>query len=219
VVNDANDTDTIEVSGSSSNGWTPIDFYLDVNGNGVYDSGTDTALTNTNGSGGVDTGALPDSVSNPGNNDVDILACLTVPAATTNGTTDDLTVNVESAADSNETGQAVDTTTVSAPALTVSKAVSPTGNQPPGTTLTYTITISNAAGSGQANNVVLTDPIPTNTTYVGSSITQDAAARGDGTADGDNADHNVTTAGAVTVTVGNMAGGTSTTITFQVTID
>ncbi len=73
-------------------------------------------------------------------------------------------------------------------------------------------------GTGTATNVVLSDAIPTNTTYVAGSITQDAAAKTD-IVDGDNADHNGTTAGAVTVTIGSLASSASTTITFQVTIN
>ncbi len=51
------------------------------------------------------------------------------------------------------------------PLLTLTKSVSPTGTFRPGETLTYTLTLTND-GTGPATNVVVNDPIPTNTTYV-----------------------------------------------------
>ncbi len=109
----------------------------------------------------------------------------------------------------------IDTT---APTISVVKSVSPAGNQPPGTTLTYTVVVTNS-GTGAASSVVLTDPIPANTTYVAGSITQDGAGRSDA-ADADNADYNVTNPGKVTVTIGALAAsGGTTTLTFQMTIN
>jgi uncharacterized repeat protein (TIGR01451 family) len=84
--------------------------------------------------------------------------------------------------------------------------------------LTYTVVVTNN-GTGAANNVVLTDPIPANTTYQAGTITYNAAARTDGGGD-DNADYNATNPGQVTVDIGSLAaaGGTAT-VTFQVRID
>lgn len=48
----------------------------------------------------------------------------------------------------------------------------------PGAVLTYRITVS-ASGSGTASNVVVTDPLPPELTYVPGSITVDGAARTD----------------------------------------
>jgi uncharacterized repeat protein (TIGR01451 family) len=83
--------------------------------------------------------------------------------------------------------------------------------------LTYTVTVTNN-GTGAAQLVVLTDPVPANTTYQPGTITQDGASRTDG-ADADNADYDVTNAGEITVDIGTLASGASTTITFQVMID
>jgi hypothetical protein len=67
--------------------------------------------------------------------------------------------------------------------------------------------------------VVLTDPIPTNTTYQAGTITYNAAARTDA-GDVDNADFNVTNAGQITVSLGVLAsGGGTATVTFQVVIN
>ena len=53
--------------------------------------------------------------------------------------------------------------------LTISKTVSPIGNQPPGTELTYTVTVTNT-GSGVAKTVVITDLVPQYTTFNAGSI-------------------------------------------------
>lgn len=216
VTNLGNTTDTIDVATASSEGWTVV-VYLDVNGNGVYDAGTDTPLTDSNGNATPDTGPLPDNVTSPGNEAVEILVCVSVPAGTADGTVDTTTIDVASDNDPGQTDAATDTTTIDAPSLGVVKSVSPTGDQPPGTVLTYTVVITNN-GSGVANNVVLSDPVPAFTTYQAGSITQDAAGRSDA-ADADNADFGATTANAVTVSVGTMASGASTTISFSVQID
>jgi uncharacterized repeat protein (TIGR01451 family)/fimbrial isopeptide formation D2 family protein len=57
---------------------------------------------------------------------------------------------------------AEDVTVLGLPNLVLNKSVSPTGTQPPGTELTYTIDFTNNGGS-PARNIVLTDPIPSNT--------------------------------------------------------
>ncbi|MDH3626292.1 MAG: DUF11 domain-containing protein [Acidobacteriota bacterium] len=216
VSNNGNDAGIIDIATSSSQGFT-VTVYEDVNTNGTYESGTDTLLTDTGGSADVDTGILPDSVSSPGNNSIEILVCIAVPAGTADGTVDATDIDIASVNDPGATDSATDTTTVQSPDLGVVKSVSPVGNQPPGTTLTYTIVVTNN-GAVDALNIVLTDPVPANTTYVGSSITQDAATRTDG-ADGDNADHDDTNAGEVTVAIGTLASGASTTIVFEVMID
>jgi uncharacterized repeat protein (TIGR01451 family) len=50
------------------------------------------------------------------------------------------------------------TVTVARPSLTVSKGVVPSGTQPPGTDLTYTITVTNG-GTSNANSAVLIDSL------------------------------------------------------------
>ena len=87
--------------------------------------------------------------------------------------------------------------------------VSPGGNQPiPGATITYTIEIG-IQGSGIAQGVVVTDPFPTDTTYVPGSLGVIPAPMG-------------TAVGATNVTInfGDLTSGAGTqTITFDVTID
>ena len=116
------------------------------------------------------------------------------------------------------------TTTVTAPVLTITKTVSPTGNQPPGTELTYQATVTNV-GTGVATSVVISDIVPQYTTYVAGSIKTGATAgslvaRTDAS-DGDGGRYDagtdvVTAGGAGVLSLG--AGGTWV-LEFKVTID
>lgn len=89
------------------------------------------------------------------------------------------------------------------------------GNQPvSGATITYTLTVT-PSGSATAGNVVVTDPVPANTTFVNGSLLLNGTAVGAGTGD-----YNVTAPGAVTVKLGSVAGSASAqVIKFQVTIN
>ncbi|HMF57392.1 MAG TPA: isopeptide-forming domain-containing fimbrial protein, partial [Pyrinomonadaceae bacterium] len=80
---------------------------------------------------------------------------------TTNGTT---TASYDPASSTGE-----DVTVVSPPNVGLVKSVSPSGTQPPGTDLTYTIAFTNAGGRA-ATSLVVTDPIPSSTDFkVGSA--------------------------------------------------
>jgi uncharacterized repeat protein (TIGR01451 family) len=197
LTNNGNEDDTIEVVTTSSEGWT-VTVYEDVNGDGAYDAG-DTVLVNTNGANGVDSGVMAADAT------MDIVVCVSVPAGAANGTVDTTDIDIASALDPTQTDSATDTTTIQAPALSVVKSVAPVGDQPPGTTLTYTVVITNN-GNGDALNIVLTDPIPANTTYVAGSASTTQGS--------------ITATAPVTADIGTLAasGGTAT-VTFQVTID
>lgn len=87
----------------------------------------------------------------------------------------------------------------------------------PGAILTYTIT-ANVTGSGTAAAVVITDPIPTNATYVANSLKLNSAALSDAS-DGDVGSVGGTPA-TVTVGLGDMTSATPVqTISFDVTIN
>lgn len=75
-----------------------------------------------------------------------------------------------------------------------------------GETLTYTIVLTNETGAA-ADNVIFTDNLPPNITYVGSSLTSTA-----GTPDASGAP-------LLSVDVGTMAISATETITFQATVD
>ena len=209
VTNGGNGTDRIDLTAVSSNGWVTA-LYADNDSSGSFTAG-DTLLNDTDGDLVVDTGLI-------GMNGISrIIAAVTVPAGTASGTVDTMIVTGTSSLNVAVSDIATDTTTVSAPDMTVVKGVAPSGPQPPGTVLTYTITVTNN-GSGAAVAVVLTDPIPANTTYVPGSITLGGVGKTDVALD-DEADFNLTTGGAITVSIGGLAPGGSAVVTFQVTID
>lgn len=88
-----------------------------------------------------------------------------------------------------------------------------------GSTILYTIKAT-PTGLTSLNSAVVTDPIPANTTYVPGSLTLNGTALGDGVADGDPGDFNITTPGAITVDLGALAASAGAqTITFKVTIN
>jgi trimeric autotransporter adhesin len=216
VTNAGNFDDYINLTAVSAGGW-PVTIYRDVNGNGLYEPGTDTVLTDSAG----DADAIPDSglLSDAGPGSVmRILVAVTVPAGTADGTADVTTVTGTSVFDPTKTDTATDTINVTSPNVSVVKSVAPLGAQPPGTILTYTIVVTNN-GSAAASSTVLTDPIPANTTYQLGTTTYNAVLQSDAL-DGDNANYNIQNPGQITVNIGVLAasGGTAT-VTFQVQIN
>lgn len=83
-----------------------------------------------------------------------------------------------------------------------------------GATIEYTLTLT-PSGSASGSNLVVTDPVPADTTFVTGSLLLNGAAVTPA-----NGDYNVTTPGAVTVKLGNLAGSaTAQIVKFQVTIN
>jgi uncharacterized repeat protein (TIGR01451 family) len=107
--------------------------------------------------------------------------------------------------------------------MTVDKSViitDPFGtNEPiPGAVLSYSIVVT-TAGSGIAENVVITDVIPANTTYNPGTLTLNSTPLTD-IVDGDPGDVGGTTPNTVTVNLGDLAAPAPIqTITFDVTIN
>lgn len=85
-----------------------------------------------------------------------------------------------------------------------------------GSTLTYLIDV-NVSG-GTVNSLVITDPIPANTTYVPNSMILDGSGLSDAS-DTDEGDFNVTNANTITVDLGDVTGPAAFQIYFQVIID
>lgn len=93
-------------------------------------------------------------------------------------------------------------------------------NPEPGATITYQLVVT-ASGAGTASAVVISDLIPTNTTYVPNSMRLNGAIQTDADdSPTDESNFGVTAANTVTVALGDLLGGSpAQTITFQVTID
>jgi uncharacterized repeat protein (TIGR01451 family) len=93
------------------------------------------------------------------------------------------------------------------------------GSQPvAGATITYQLSVI-ATGTGTTRDVTVSDAIPLNTTYNPGTLMLNGSSVTDAV-DGDPGDMGGTTAGAVTVTLGDVAvGGPDQSITFTVTID
>lgn len=111
---------------------------------------------------------------------------------------------------------------VSGLALVVNKAIAstldPSGGATlaPGSVITYQIAVT-LSGTGTATNVVITDPLPANTSYVPNSITVDGAAQTDA-ADSDKAQF-INATQTVSVSLGNVAAPANIVITFRATIN
>ncbi len=206
--------------------------YLDVNGNGSYDAGTDTAIT------GAVTIARDTSIN--------VLIVSTIPGTVVNTntanmtltatTTSTATTGAESAtvvdvvfADAGSNGTEVDTNTytistanlsVVKSALVISDPVNNTTNPKaiPGALVRYTILVTNN-GAAAATAVTLSDSIPTNTKYEAGTMTLNSAALTDA-ADTDGGATTGAPVSSITVDAGTVAasGGTAT-ITFDVKVD
>jgi uncharacterized repeat protein (TIGR01451 family) len=88
----------------------------------------------------------------------------------------------------------------------------------PGATLRYTIAAT-TTGGGTANNVVVSDPLPVNTTFIANSLRLNNTALTD-IADTDAGDFGATTQNTVTVKLGNLTSSSGIqTITFDVKIN
>jgi len=210
ATNTGNAPDTIDLPFTSSGGWNWA-FWVDQDGNGTPGTNGDYILSDTNGNGIPDSGVLVQNQS------LNLLALATVPPGLADQAVDTTTITGTSAADNSVTDSEVLTTTVTAPVMSIQKNVSPAGDQPPGTTLTYTIVVSND-GTGTATNVVVTDVIPLYTTYVPESIYTNGVHRSDAT-DGDGGQF---TGDAVLVGAGltySLGPSATLTISFQVIID
>ena len=118
--------------------------------------------------------------------------------------------------------------TVSAPVLTVTKQsrivsdpLNGTTNPKmiPGATVEYCIVVANAASAATANSVNIGDTLPTQTTYdSGYGIFQNGTYT-TGTCNLDGTAGGTFSAGAVSGTLGSVAGGTTKTLYFRVTIN
>ena len=223
--------------------------YVDTNGNGTYDAGTDTAITY------IDelaadasktifiVGSIPVTQVNG-----DIAAvvltgtaqeglCVGAQGANITATAGANTAGVDTVlADVAGTDDAVtdgkhsarDDYKVAAPVLTVAKlsrvisdpinGVSPNAKMIPGAVIEYCITVSNSATGATATNVVITDSLPAQTTYLssfgvfeGGTVAASVCSGGTGTG--------TYAAPTVTGNLGSIAASATKTVYFRATIN
>ncbi|SHJ95398.1 conserved repeat domain-containing protein/fimbrial isopeptide formation D2 domain-containing protein [Desulfatibacillum alkenivorans DSM 16219] len=215
ILNTGNGQDTFTLSVATCAGWTAV-IYLDNNENGIRDAGEDTEVAAT-------------ATLDP-DESYWVVVQVTSPAGASNGDACDTDLTATSQFNGTVYDMGTFTYVVQDAELTVNKTVNPSGGVDPGAVLTYAIEGSNT-GTATAENVIITDPIPANTTYVANSIRIGPAGGTYGTATpqtdladngqvgGDRADYNISNPGKVTVFWGDAPAGDSGIIYFQVTVN
>lgn len=203
---------------------------VDSNANGVYDPGVDEVLPAPSTSASLAAGASQT-----------VFVILTVPAGIADGAQSSVNLIARSAtgtgspgtvfggAGENGTDAVVGlggaTTTATGQlvgsASTVSLVKSATVSDPfggttavPGATITYGIE-ARVTGSATINGLTITDIIPGNTRYIANSLTLDGAPLSDAAGD----DAGEASSSRIAVSLGNVPGGSSNTVTFAVLIE
>ncbi len=241
VTNTGNGSDTFALAAASAAGAAPAftptlsanPIAIDTNNNGVYDPGTDLYATATT--------AIPaDSYATVFVfNDIPTTALdgqkgnttLTATSNTANGAPGTLIAGagvggVNAVVGGNGgTGNATSTYRVSNAVVNIAKTsaiisdpyTAPGGTPQaiPGAVIRYTLTVT-VAGTNTAKNIVLSDPIPANTTYVPNSTKLDGVAQADATVYTPPAGANP---GKITINLGNMTSANTHTVVFDVTIN
>lgn len=202
----------------------------DSNGNDTYDAGVDTVIASG--------GATPEIDAD---DTLRVFVVTQLAGAVSDGDTGDVRLTATAATGSGTPGQAflgegegggaavVGTSTaedrdegtlvasIGAVSLVKSAAILNAFNTAeaiPGSTVTYTL-VANVSGSGSVTNLTVTDPIPAGTTYEAGSLALNGAALTDATGD----DAGQAGPAGISVSLGNLPGGSSRTITFSVVLD
>lgn len=236
VTNTGNGTDHFNltadpaVSGNSFNGVIQ-GVYLDTNGNGQYDPGTDTLVA----TGGPSSALLEDGT-------IKVFVVVSLPTGATDAQTSQVRLTATSVigsgtpgtvfagkgqggsdavvGSSHATQSALDSLIASLATVSLAKTAAIVdqfaGTAPvPGATVTYTI-VAHVTGTGTAEGVHVADVIPANTTYQAGTLTLNGTALTDAV-DGD---AGTASASGIDVALGNVAGGASDkTVTFKVKIN
>ena len=223
--------------------------YLDTNNNGVYDAGTDTAVTYldelaadasktvfivanipagrlTNDVAGV---TLTAQAREPGVAGTQGVVVAQTTGANTAGM-DTVFADTAGATDAARDGQfsARDDYTVQAAALTVTKTstvisdpLNGTTNPKmiPGATIAYCIQVANAAGGAAATNVAINDPLPAQTTYDSAYGIFLNGTVTGGVCNVDGTTGGAFSGGAVSGTLASVAAGATRTLYFRVTVN
>ncbi len=203
---------------------------VDTNGNGVYDPGVDQMLT-----GPATTAAIAADAS------LTVFVLVTIPGGVADGDQSDVSLLAEAVTGTGapstafagqgagggnaivgSTGaNATATGSLSVGITDVDLIKSATVRDPfggagivPGATITYAIR-AEVRGSGSVSDLVVTDAAPADTTYVAGSLKLDGAILTDAA----DADAGRSSTSGISVDLGTVSGGSSRTVTFQVTID
>lgn len=203
---------------------------VDTNGNGVYDPGVDQMLT-----GPATTAAIAADAS------LTVFVLVTIPGGVADGDQSDVSLLAEAVTGTGAPGtafagqgagggnaivgstgaNATATGSLSVGITDVDLIKSATVRDPfggtgivPGATITYAIR-AEVRGSGSVSDLVVTDAAPADTTYVAGSLKLDGATLTDAA----DADAGRSSTSGISVDLGTVSGGSSRTVTFQVTID
>lgn len=203
---------------------------IDSNNNGVYDPGVDALLAN----GGTSAVLAPDQA-------LTVFVLVTAPGGTTDGQSSQVRLLAEavtgigtpgtlfagagedgvdavvgsSGADDDDVGALI--SSLATVSLVKSAVIADPfgGSQPvPGAIVTFTLAAT-VVGSGSINDLLITDSIPSSTTYAPGTLTLDSA----GLTDATDTDAGEASATRIAVNLGNVAAGTTHSVTFQVEID
>lgn len=206
VTNQGNGSDTFSLAAASASSpaWAAAIYKDDGANGGVANDGLRQAgETNT----ATSTGSLAADAS------FRCFVVVQVPSGAAISSTDTTTLTATAQFDSTKKTTATSTTTVAGPALVLSKNADK-ANAKPGEAIVYTITYQNS-GSTSVQSVVITDAVPSGTTYVTNSVTLNGSQK----TDASDSDGVTVSAGTITVNVGNVAAGASGTISFRVTVN
>lgn len=203
---------------------------LDTNGNGLFEAGLDLVLPP-----GGETPPIPADTSRT------LFVLVRLPAEASDGQTSSLRLTISAATGSGApgtaySGQGVDGTdavlgpsggekfataavTASLASVTLTKAALVRdqfgSNQPvPGATITYRLTAT-VDGTGQVQNLVLSDTIPAGTTYIPGTLRLDDAPL----SDGDDGDAGRAGPDGISATIPSAGGGTTHAVSFDVKIN
>jgi uncharacterized repeat protein (TIGR01451 family) len=203
---------------------------VDSNGNGTYDAGVDQVLT---------TGQPSPSIAADGS--LRVFVIVSLPGTATDGQTSQVQLSATAVTGSGTPGtvfagqgagggdavvgastatqSANDALTAALAVVALTKSASVAdpfgGSQPvPGAVVTYTL-VATVSGTGQADSLHVTDVIPAGTTYEAGTLKLDSATL----TDANDTDAGEASAAGIDVDLGNVAGGTTKTVTFNVKID
>lgn len=195
LTNTGNRTDTASFDRTSTRSLSWV-LFVDFNGNGSIDGSDSTVNLSYYTTGGIAQNAS-----------MYFIAYDTIPQSKADRGLDTAKYTVASITLSAE-DSGFTYTRIKAPVMNLSKSVSSTNNRTrPGDTLTYVISYTNN-GSGQANQIVITDVSPSNTSYVPNSVSMSTDnVTYTAKTDASDADAVTVSSGTVTVSVGNVGPG------------